>query len=109
MFIGSSTEGLEVARLLQAELEHDVDGTVWSQGVFGLSQSGLEALEAKARTFDFAALVLTPDDLVFTFAGTRGSVGLERQLRPPRLRNAPAASAQESRPSGGESGRRPKP
>jgi len=55
---------LEIARVLQAELEHEVDGTVWYQGVFGLSQSGLEALEAKVRTFDFAALVLTPDDLV---------------------------------------------
>ena len=37
MFIGSSTEGLSVARALQAELEHDVDAKVWDQGVFGLS------------------------------------------------------------------------
>jgi hypothetical protein len=64
MFIGSSTEGLSIARALHAELEHDVDPTVWNQGVFGLSQSGLEALENQARTFDFAVLVLTPDDLL---------------------------------------------
>jgi CAP12/Pycsar effector protein, TIR domain len=64
IFIGSSTEGLEIAQVLQAELEREVEGTLWYQGVFGLSQSGLEALEAKVRTFDFAALVLTPDDLV---------------------------------------------
>ena len=71
MFIGSSTEGLEVAQVLHAELERDVDGTVWYQGVFGLSQSGLEGLEAKVRTFDFAALVLTADDLVLK----RGKAG----------------------------------
>jgi predicted nucleotide-binding protein len=45
MFIGSSTEGLPVARALQAELENDVDAKVWDQGVFGLSDSSLEALE----------------------------------------------------------------
>lgn len=64
MFIGSSTEGLEIARALQAELEHDIDSKIWSQGVFGLSRTGIESLEAEARMVDFAALVLTPDDLV---------------------------------------------
>lgn len=64
MFIGSSTEGLRVAQALQAELEHDVDATIWSQAVFGVSEGGLEALERQARNFDFASLVLTPDDLL---------------------------------------------
>lgn len=71
MFIGSSAEGLKVARALQLELEHDVDATLWSQGVFGLSEGTLEALEAKVHDFEFAALVLTPDDLVTT----RGETG----------------------------------
>jgi hypothetical protein len=64
MFIGSSVEGLSVARALQAELEFEVETTIWSQGVFGLSGGTLETLVARAPTFDFAALVLTPDDLV---------------------------------------------
>lgn len=64
MFIGSSVEGLPVARALQAELEFDVESTIWSQGVFGLGDGTLEALVARAPTFDFAALVLTPDDLL---------------------------------------------
>ena len=64
LFIGSSAEGLPVARALQAELEFDVEGTIWSQGVFGLSDGTLESLAAKAPTFDFAVLVLTPDDLL---------------------------------------------
>lgn len=66
MFIGSSREGLEVARALQFELQNEVDSTIWSQGVFGLSEGTLEALEAQAHDFDFAALVLTPDDLLTT-------------------------------------------
>ena len=64
MFIGSSTEGLPVAYALQAELEHDADATTWSQGVFVVGEGGLESLEAQARKCDFAALVLTADDLV---------------------------------------------
>lgn len=64
MFIGSSGEGLPVARALQAELEFDADVTIWSQGVFGLSQATLETLTASVREYDFAVLVLTPDDVV---------------------------------------------
>jgi Predicted nucleotide-binding protein containing TIR-like domain len=64
MFIGSSSEGLRVARELQAELERDFDGTVWSQGVFGLSGYPLESLLTAARQVRFATLVLTPDDLL---------------------------------------------
>ena len=64
MFIGSSTEGLPVARALQAELEYDVDATVWSQGVFGLSASPLDTLVETAASVDFAVFVLTPDDLL---------------------------------------------
>jgi predicted nucleotide-binding protein len=64
MFIGSSSEGLRVAQMLQAELERDVDASVWSQGVFGLSGSTLEGLVEVAQSVRFAAFVLTPDDLL---------------------------------------------
>jgi hypothetical protein len=71
MFIGSSAEGLPVAQALQAELDHDVETTIWSQGVFGLSGGTLETLMATIGQFDFAALVLTPDDLVTKRGETR--------------------------------------
>jgi predicted nucleotide-binding protein len=63
LFIGSSSEGISLAEYLQLNLHYSVYCTIWSQGVFGLSRGTLEALVDKARDFDYAALVLTPDDL----------------------------------------------
>jgi len=79
MFIGSSAEGLSIARALQAELEHDVDATVWDQGVFGLSDSSLEALERHAGEIDFAVFVLSADDLP-TKRGESGEVPRDNVL-----------------------------
>ncbi|XYH97424.1 TIR domain-containing protein [Sorangium sp. So ce1128] len=64
IFIGSSVEGLRVAEHIQLGLDYDADCTVWSQGVFGLSGGTLESLCGAIRDFEFAVLVLTPDDLV---------------------------------------------
>jgi formylglycine-generating enzyme required for sulfatase activity len=64
VFVGSSTEGLSVARAVQVALDHTCEVRLWSQGVFELSQGTLEALVSGAEQFDFAVLVLTPDDLV---------------------------------------------
>lgn len=64
IFVGSSTEGLAVAKLLQLEMDYDAEVTLWSQGVFGLSGGTLETLVKAAAAFDFAVLVLTPDDVV---------------------------------------------
>ena len=68
MFIGCSSESLQVARYLQAELDNDVESDVWDQGVFGLSGGTLEDLAEGARRFQFAALVLAPDDVVIKHA-----------------------------------------
>ena len=62
-FIGSSAEGLRIAELIQLGLHHDVEATLWSQGVFGLSNTAFEDLTRACREYDFATLVLTPDDL----------------------------------------------
>jgi hypothetical protein len=64
LFIGSSVEGLSIARKLQIGLEYDCEVTIWNQGVFGLGQGTLESLVRMLDRFDFAILVLTPDDLV---------------------------------------------
>lgn len=64
LFIGSSTEGLVVARELQAEIDQDCQPTVWSQNVFVPGGTTLGELLTASQKFDFAALILTPDDSV---------------------------------------------
>jgi hypothetical protein len=66
LFIGSSSEGIEIAKALQVLLEHSCEVVLWSQGVFGLSQGTLESLVAAVDQFDFAILVLSPDDLIIS-------------------------------------------
>ena len=66
LFIGSSTEGSPIARALQAELDHQCEPTLWSQGVFEPSGTTIGDLLAAAESSDFAALVLTPDDAIVT-------------------------------------------
>jgi predicted nucleotide-binding protein len=63
IFIGSSKEGLKTARYLQLGLEHAAECTIWSQGLFGLSHGTLEDLVRACKKFQYAILVLTPDDL----------------------------------------------
>jgi predicted nucleotide-binding protein len=66
LFIGSSAEGLKFARALEKQLEHDAEVTIWKDGVFGLGGGTLETLVGELPRFDFAALVLTEDDLTLS-------------------------------------------
>jgi hypothetical protein len=63
VFIGSSTEGLGVAYVIQDALQHTTEPTVWTQGIFDLSKSTLSSLLEALNKYDFAILVLTPDDV----------------------------------------------
>ena len=64
MFVGSSTEGLTVARAVRELLHEDADITVWNEGFFPLGGTFIETLVKNLATFDFAVLVMTPDDQV---------------------------------------------
>ena len=70
LFIGSSTEGLPVAEAIQLGLEQVAECTVWNQGTFGLSSTVVESIVETAADYDFAVLVLTPDDTT-TKRGTK--------------------------------------
>jgi predicted nucleotide-binding protein len=64
VFIGSSSEGKLIAEKLQEALDEYCESVVWDQGIFFPSSNTLESLVAASQEFDFAILVLTPDDLV---------------------------------------------
>jgi predicted nucleotide-binding protein len=63
VFVGSSKEGLEIANVIQFLLDEDCDVDLWNRDVFDLSRGTLETLVSKASSYDFAVLILTPDDL----------------------------------------------
>lgn len=63
LFIGSSSEALNVANAIQENLNYDSDTTVWNQGVFKLSSTALQDLIKAVNTSDFAIFVFNPDDV----------------------------------------------
>ena len=64
VFVGSSGEGLDIAKAIQVNLDRVCEVVPWTQGVFGLGKGNLENLVDALDDFDFAILVLTPDDMV---------------------------------------------
>jgi len=64
VFIGSSTEGLDVAREVELQLQPVAITTIWKDGVFGLGSGTLESLMSVLEQFDFAVMVLSPDDVL---------------------------------------------
>lgn len=64
MFIGSSSEGLPVARTVRSQLADVARITMWNEGFFALGSTFIEALVNELPKFDFAVLILTPDDLI---------------------------------------------
>jgi predicted nucleotide-binding protein len=73
MFIGSSSEGMSIARELQAEVDPVCEPTVWSQGVFNPGGTTFSDLLVAAQNVDYAALILTPDDTVLSRGQQRAS------------------------------------
>jgi len=63
VFIASSEESVRIAQAVQSNLA-DLEVTVWSQGLFRLSTSGLDALLETLSRFDFAVFVFMPEDVV---------------------------------------------
>jgi hypothetical protein len=84
VFIGSSTEGLEFARAIRQSLDEVAEITLWNEDFIELGDTVVEALTKAVDRFDFAVLVLTPDDLVLsretTTFGPRDNVIFELGL-----------------------------
>lgn len=92
LFIGSSTEALDVARAIKFQLKEEAEVTIWNEGLFGLGKSALESLVQSLEKFDFAILVLSADDLVLSrnslSFSSRDNVGFELGLFTGHLKQA---------------------
>lgn len=93
LLIFSSHEALNVARAIKAELDFDMNVTIWNQNVFSLSQYPLESIIEKLNDTDFASFVFIPNDIasingketkvvrdnvIFEFGLSIGKLGRER-------------------------------
>lgn len=73
VFIGSTTEHLGLARVIQRLLPADLQTTVWDQRVFTMGNYAVDALLAQLRASDFGVFVLANAD-VATVRGKRHAV-----------------------------------
>lgn len=64
VFVGSSTEGLEIAHAVQSNLEPAAEVRIWSQDVFRPGEHALETLTRQIGESDFGVFVFSPDDIV---------------------------------------------
>lgn len=62
MFLGSSAEGLPIAKQIQLNLKHNITVRIWTNGVFGPSGVPIDDLLKQVDACDFAAFVFGPDD-----------------------------------------------
>lgn len=74
LFVGSSSEGLPIARAVKVVLDDACEVTIWNEGVFSLTTGWLEALVRDLPRFDFAVLVLTADDMTVSRGAERAAV-----------------------------------
>lgn len=89
IFIGSSKEGLDVARAIQHQLHEDANAVLWNEGTFALSYGYLESLIRALDIYQFAILIFRADDMLMSknliSRATRGNVLFELGLFMGRL------------------------
>ena len=62
VFIGSSSEGLDVAQYVKSYLGDDFDCFLWTDDIFKHNESVFETLLKSASLFEFGIMVATKDD-----------------------------------------------
>ncbi len=62
IFIGSSTEGLDIAQKVKDYYANDFECYLWNDGIFRYNENYLETLLKEANLFDYGILVFTKDD-----------------------------------------------
>ncbi|MGZ5456011.1 MAG: TIR domain-containing protein [Thermoanaerobaculia bacterium] len=64
LFVGSSSETIEVARAVQYNLHRDAVVSIWDQDVFQISRTAIESLVEQSEASDFAVFIFAPTDVV---------------------------------------------
>ena len=64
LFVGSSSEGLDVAYAAQRNLEDVAEVVVWTQGIFELTKGYLESLVDALEDTEFGLFIFGADDLI---------------------------------------------
>ena len=64
IFIGSSSEALPYAEEIKQILNEEVESTIWNEKLFSAGEDHLTSLLRFIRAFDFALLIMTPDDVL---------------------------------------------
>lgn len=62
IFIGSSKEGLDIAKIVESNLSHIGKVTLWTD-IFDLNKSNFDNLTSQLAFFDYAILIATSDDV----------------------------------------------
>lgn len=62
IFIGSSSEGLFIAKEVKEFFEKDYECYLWSDDIFKYNENFLETLMKEASLFDFGFMIFTKDD-----------------------------------------------
>lgn len=62
IFIGSSTEGLDIAQKVKEFFSPDFECSLWTDDIFKYNENYLETLLKEANLFDYGILVFTKDD-----------------------------------------------
>ena len=65
VFIGSSTEGIDVVKIIEKKLDGFAEVEVW-KNTFDFGKSNLENLVSQIALYDYAILVATADDLTLS-------------------------------------------
>lgn len=71
LFIGSSSEAMEIAEKVHQLVEDIAEVKIWNQDTFFPGEHPLESLRREILTTDFALLIITPDDEIIK----RGNIG----------------------------------
>jgi len=67
IFIGSSSEALEIARKIKSGLQHDAHVDTWADGIFDEpGKAYIEILEEALENYEYSIFVFNPDDKIFS-------------------------------------------